>query len=82
MRLKTVWYWPRHIAGGVLRRAQALPPYRAFARRFAPHIEIAEASADDVAAVHRHFNPFEPYRDQPPNPNVTNWMCKRLTFGR
>lgn len=78
MRLKTVWYyWPRRIAASVLRRAQALPRYRAFAKRFAPYIEIADASADDVVALHRHFNPSEPYHDQPPDPNVTNWVAKR-----
>jgi GNAT superfamily N-acetyltransferase len=77
MRLKTLWNLLHRIAASVLHRAQALPLYRAFGKRFVPCIEIAGAIADDVAAVYRHFNPFEPYRDQPPDLNVTNWVAKR-----
>jgi len=76
-RLKVLWYLPRRIAASVLRRAQALPLYRALNRRFAPRIAIAEAHADDMETVHQHFNPSEPRRAQPPNPNVTNWVAKR-----
>ncbi len=73
-----VWFnLLRRIAASVLRRLQALPLYRALGKRFAPSIEIAEASADNLETVHQHFNPYEPYCAQPPNPNVTNWVAKR-----
>ena len=77
LTLKAWFHLPRRVAASVLRRAQAVPLYRALGKRFAPSIEIAEASADNMETVHQHFNPCKPYCAEPPDPSVTNWVAKR-----
>jgi hypothetical protein len=44
--------------------------------RLAPPVVIAEADDGDLEAVHRRLNPFMPYRQKPPNPDVTNWVAR------
>ncbi|MEW5817733.1 MAG: GNAT family N-acetyltransferase, partial [Spirochaetota bacterium] len=46
-------------------------------RRLALPVETAEAGARNLATVHRKLNPFAPYRRQPQDPNVTNWVSRR-----
>lgn len=74
---KALWHVLRRVASFVLRRAQGLASYRAIGRRLAPHIDVVEAREDEVAAVQLRLNPGQPYRRQPPNPDVTNWVAKR-----
>jgi ribosomal protein S18 acetylase RimI-like enzyme len=69
----------RRVASSVLRRAQRFGVYRAAGRRFAPHIDIGEASEADLRVAYRLLNPDE--TESPPRgsegPGVVNWVAKR-----
>jgi ribosomal protein S18 acetylase RimI-like enzyme len=74
--LKKLWHMPRRIAGYSLRTLQNLSTYRLLWRRFAPPFSITLATDSDLEEVNRRFNPFVPYRRQPPSLNVTNLVAK------
>ena len=76
VRLKKLWRLPRRFAGFSLHSLQNLAFYRLLGRRLAPTIGITTATNSDLEEVHRRFNPFVPYRRQPPNPDVTNLVAK------
>jgi ribosomal protein S18 acetylase RimI-like enzyme len=71
--LKTV----RRIAGHVLKSLQTLPTYRLLGRWFAPKTVIEPADENDMEIFHNLLNPNDPYRKQPQNPNVTNWVARQ-----
>ncbi|MBI5650998.1 MAG: GNAT family N-acetyltransferase [Chloroflexi bacterium] len=76
LALKALYYFPRRVAGVMLRRAQNLAPYRALGRRVQPRVVIAEASDAELAEVQRRFNPGVWMRSTPRNPNATHYVAK------
>ncbi|HEY9160066.1 MAG TPA: GNAT family N-acetyltransferase [Desulfomonilia bacterium] len=77
LRLKRLYFLPRRAAGRVLIFLQGFPFYRRFGRRLSHQIVIEEASESDMEAVHNRLNPYDLYRRQPYNPDVTNWIARR-----
>jgi len=76
LALKTLYYFPRRVAGAILRRAHNLAMYRALGRRVQPRVVIAPASDDELAEVQRRFNPGAWVRPTPRNPNATHYVAK------
>lgn len=76
LALKTAYYFPRRVAGAILRRAHNFAVYRALGRRVQPRVVIAEASDDELAEVNRRFNPGVWMRPAPRNPNATHYVAK------
>ncbi len=77
MRVKHVINTPRRAASYALRYLQAVSCYRLLLRRLALATVIEKADESDMEAVHKRFNPYSPYRKQPDNPEVTNWVARR-----
>jgi ribosomal protein S18 acetylase RimI-like enzyme len=69
----------RRAASSALRTAQGFALYRAVGRRLAPHIDVEEASAADLRALHRLLcaADTDPAPEGLTRPGVTNWVAIR-----
>lgn len=76
-RLQRLFRLPRRTAAFALRKLQTLSVYRGLARSLAKPVSISIARHEDMETVQQRLNPSGPYRLQPPNPNVTNWVAKK-----
>ena len=76
-RLRAVLALPRRAAGRLLRLVQALPPYRRLVKRWAGDVAVEIADGAALEEAHNRLNPWQPYRDTPPNPDVINWVVRR-----
>jgi ribosomal protein S18 acetylase RimI-like enzyme len=75
--ITVLWRLPHRAVAATLRRAQALPVYRAAGRRLAMRVHVTEATRAEVAVVQRRLNPLGIDAAPSGDPNVTDWVAKR-----
>jgi ribosomal protein S18 acetylase RimI-like enzyme len=73
---RRAYYFPRHVAGIILRRLQGLQIYPAITKPWAPRINIGEPSQTELIKVYRHLMPGVWRQLQPSESHVTHFVAK------
>lgn len=76
LRSKSLYSTFRRGAGKLLRHLQGFRFYRVWGRRINCHVEIKEASEQEMALVRCHFNPALPDQVASSDPNTTNYVAR------